>query len=79
MSAEYTQLLDATIAHLETLKERGIAWVPVRRETLSSVAAPVPRSVPQLSHVKLPKFFVLREVFLRLLSLRLNVLSVHLL
>ena len=48
MSAEYTQLLDAAIAHLETLKERGIAWVPVRRETLSSVAAPVPKSGPAI-------------------------------
>lgn len=48
MSAEYTQLLDATIAHLENLKDRGVAWVPVRRETLSSIAAPVPKWVPAM-------------------------------
>jgi len=48
MSAEYTQLLDATIAHLETLKGRGVGWVPVRRETLSSITAPVPKSVPAI-------------------------------
>lgn len=39
MSTEYTQLLDATIAHLEALKERGVSWIPVRRETLLSVQA----------------------------------------
>ena len=48
MSAEYTQLLDATIAHLETLKGRGVGWVPVRRETLSSITAPIPKSVPAI-------------------------------
>ena len=37
MSSAYSQLLDATIAHLENLKGRGISWVPVRRETLLSM------------------------------------------
>ena len=42
MSTAYSQLLDATIAHLETLKSRGVGWVPVRRDTLLSIG-----SVPQ--------------------------------
>ena len=40
MSSAYLQLLDATIAHLETLKDRGAGWVPVRRETLLSIVSP---------------------------------------
>lgn len=39
MSSAYSQLLDATIAHLETLKDRGVNWVPVRRETLLSIGS----------------------------------------
>ena len=39
MSSAYSQLLDATIAHLENLKGRGISWVPVRRETLLSMGS----------------------------------------
>lgn len=34
MSELYIELLEATIAHLEALRDRGVAWVPVRRETL---------------------------------------------
>ncbi len=40
MSSAYLQLLDATIAHLETLKGLGVGWVPVRRDTLLSIASP---------------------------------------
>ena len=39
MSSAYSQLLDATIAHLENLKGRGVSWVPVRRETLLSMGS----------------------------------------
>ena len=46
MSSAYSQLLDATIAHLETLKGLGVGWVPVRRDTLLSIISPslIPRS-----------------------------------
>lgn len=37
MSSDFTRLLDATIAHLEALKVRGVDWVPVRRETVASL------------------------------------------
>lgn len=40
----YVHLLDATIAHLERLKDRGVAWIPVRHETLASMTAMAPRS-----------------------------------
>ncbi|MCX6869666.1 MAG: uracil-DNA glycosylase [Verrucomicrobia bacterium] len=40
MSSAYLQLLDATIAHLETLKGLGVGWVPVRRDTLLSIVSP---------------------------------------
>jgi len=43
MSSAYSQLLDATIAHLETLKDRGVGWVPVRRETLLSIGSVSPK------------------------------------
>jgi DNA polymerase len=36
----YSQLLDATIAHLEGLRERGMTFVPVDREALSTLASP---------------------------------------
>ena len=49
MSSAYSQLLDATIAHLETLKNRGVGWVPVRRETLASIASVSQKPAPSLS------------------------------
>ena len=49
MSSAYSQLLDATIAHLETLKNRGVSWVPVRRETLASIASVSQKPAPSLS------------------------------
>jgi DNA polymerase len=41
MSADYNQLLDATIQHLEGLKSRGVRHVAVTSETLRSLAQPV--------------------------------------
>lgn len=38
MSDLYPPLLEATIAHLEALRDRGIVWVPVHRETLMSLS-----------------------------------------
>ncbi len=35
MADAYTQLLDATIQHLETLKSRGVRFVPVTAQTLA--------------------------------------------
>lgn len=43
MSAEYAQLLDATVHHLEALKARGVRHVAVSADTLRSLAQPVPR------------------------------------
>ena len=40
MPSTYSQLLDATIAHLETLKARGVDWVPVSREAVAALARP---------------------------------------
>ena len=39
MSSAYLQLLDATIAHLETLKGQGVGWVPVGRDSLLSIVS----------------------------------------
>ncbi|MDR3458391.1 MAG: uracil-DNA glycosylase [Verrucomicrobiae bacterium] len=41
MSADYNQLLDATIQHLEGLKSRGVRHVAVTPETLRALASPV--------------------------------------
>ena len=41
MSADYNQLLDATIQHLEGLKSRGVRHVAVTPETLRALAQPV--------------------------------------
>ena len=49
MSSAYSQLLDATIAHLETLKCRGVGWVSVRRETLASIGSAPQKPVPPLN------------------------------
>ena len=42
MSATYSQLLDATIQHLEALKSRGTRNVPVSPDTLRSLSQPSP-------------------------------------
>lgn len=39
MPSAYEQLLDAAIQHLETLKTRGVRYVPVSPETLRALAA----------------------------------------
>lgn len=46
MSADYDQLLDATIQHLEGMKARGTRHVTVSPETLRTLAQPVPRPTP---------------------------------
>jgi uracil-DNA glycosylase family 4 len=46
VSANYDQLLDATIRHLEGLKSRGIRYVPVSPETLLALSQPPPKPVP---------------------------------
>jgi len=43
MSGTYEQLLDATIQHLETLKDGGVRHVAVSPETLHALAQPAPR------------------------------------
>jgi len=40
----YTDLLEATIRHLEDLKARGVSFVPVQPQTLAALNAPVPRA-----------------------------------
>jgi len=44
MSASYQQLLEATIQHLEGLKERGVKFIPVSSETLAALTSPMARS-----------------------------------
>lgn len=39
---EYRQLLEATIEHLQHLRQRGQSWVLVQPETLAALARPVP-------------------------------------
>ena len=43
MSAAYAQLLDATITHLERLREDGVQFVSVRPNTLKALVAPLRR------------------------------------
>ena len=43
MSADYNELLDATIQHLEGLKARGVRHIAVAPETLRALAQPAPR------------------------------------
>ncbi len=40
MSANYDQLLDATLQHLQELKSRGVRYVPVSPETLRALSQP---------------------------------------
>jgi DNA polymerase len=44
MPADYNQLLDTTIQHLEGLKARGVRHVAVAPETLRALAQPAPKS-----------------------------------
>ena len=54
MSDAYTQLLDATIQHLQGLKDRGVRFVEVSPESLANLAQaprlaasrPAPQSTP---------------------------------
>jgi DNA polymerase len=57
MSADYDQLLDATIRHLEELKSRGVQQVAVAPETLRALATPGRRtaSAPVPAPVSAPK------------------------
>src|ERR1700744_4683036 len=45
MSANYNELLEATIQHLENLKARGVRHVAVEAETLRALSLP-PKTVP---------------------------------
>ena len=45
MPDEYTQLLDATILHLESLKAQGVRFVSVSPENLAALAEPPPVSI----------------------------------
>jgi DNA polymerase len=51
MSATYSELLDATIQHLEALKSRGARSVAVSAETLRSLSQPAPKA-PAISNFK---------------------------
>jgi DNA polymerase len=55
MSAAYTQLLDATIAHLEKLREDGVQFVPVKGETLRALNAPLARPSASLNRATTPE------------------------
>ncbi|HTI70299.1 MAG TPA: uracil-DNA glycosylase family protein [Candidatus Limnocylindria bacterium] len=43
MNDAYRQLLDATVAHLEGLRDRGVTHIPVRQETVRALIAPLGR------------------------------------
>ena len=51
MSAEYRQLLDATIAHLERLQGRGVRFLPASPEARATLKPSVPASGARLSPV----------------------------
>jgi uracil-DNA glycosylase len=61
MSATYSQLLDATIQHLEALKSRGARNVLVSPETLRSLLQPLPKSSPRQEPDESPKGFGVRQ------------------
>jgi len=44
MGNPYTDLLDATIRHLEGLKARGVSFVPVEPETLAALSKPAAKA-----------------------------------
>jgi DNA polymerase len=67
MSAGYNQLLDATILHLEDLKECGVRHVAVLRETLRALAQPPVKSFQfQVSSVQPQKTLELKTENLKL-------------
>jgi hypothetical protein len=49
MSDLYSQLLEATIQYLETLKNRGVRFVSVAPSALSGLTDAHPRSRPEVS------------------------------
>ncbi len=46
MNDAYSQLLDATIAHVQGLKTAGVRHLAIAPETLAALIAPVPRRAP---------------------------------
>mgnify|MGYP001164626236 CR=1 FL=1 len=48
MSDDYQQLLDSTIAHLESLKARGVRFVAVSPETLTALSEPPKPAAPRV-------------------------------
>ncbi len=55
MSAAYTQLLDATIAHLEKLRDDGVQFVPVKGDTLRALVAPLSRPAASPARAATPQ------------------------
>ena len=45
MSGSYSQLLEATIVYLESLKQKGVRYVDVSQESVSALVKPVLRKV----------------------------------
>jgi uracil-DNA glycosylase family 4 len=54
MSDEYTQLLDATIQHLQEMKERGVRFVAVSSENLAALSKPPPRTATPATRAPAP-------------------------
>ena len=48
MSGSYSQLLEATIVYLESLKQKGVRYVDVSQESVSDLVKPVLRTVDSL-------------------------------
>ena len=48
MSGSYSQLLEATIVYLESLKQKGVRYVDVSQESVSALVRPVLRTVDSL-------------------------------
>ena len=48
MSGSYSQLLEATIVYLESLKHKGVRYVDVSQESVSALVRPVLRTVDSL-------------------------------
>ena len=48
MSGSYSQLLEATIVYLESLKQKGVRYVDVSQESVSALVKPVLRTVDSL-------------------------------
>jgi uracil-DNA glycosylase family 4 len=54
MAAEFHQLLDSTIAHLESLRADGVQFVPLETDTLQALNAGVTAAVPKSGAVAVP-------------------------